>query len=379
MKTLQTIVLLLVITLVSCSKSDDSATPVAVNPIEISSFGPNTGAKNTIVIITGKGFSGNATSNTVTLNDKVCPVLEASSTKLTISVPPKSATGNFKVTVNGFSQESSVFTYVDTVVVSTLAGSTFGFADGQGNTAKFDSPEAISVDNAGNLFVADPYNHKIRKITPTGLVTTLAGSTVGFADGQGAGAQFNNVKGLTIDTAGNLYVADTNNNKIRKVSPTGIVTSIAGSSEGFTDGQGTAAQFTAPSGICIDTAGNLYVTDRFNHKIRKISSTGLVTTLAGSTDGFNDAQGILAQFSFPFGICIDSFGNLYVTDRFNNKIRKISPDGNVKTIAGSALGYQDGIGNTAEFSAPKGIIIDVSGVLYIADTGNEKIRKIVID
>ncbi len=371
------LVTLFALAIASCSKNDDPApAPPAVNPIEISSFGPATGPKNTVVTITGKGFSGNATSNTVTLNDKVCPVLQASTTQLTISVPPKSATGNFKVTVNGFSQESSVFTYVDTVTVSTLAGSTNGFANGQGPSAQFKTPDDLAVDASGNIFVADVINHVIRKITSTGAVSTIAGSTLGFADGQGSAARFNSPSGLTIDSSGNLYVSDTNNNKIRKISPTGLVTTLAGSTAGFADGQGSSDQFDGPSKIVVDASGNLYVADLFNHKIRKISPSGIVTTLAGSTAGFVDGQGAAAQFNFPDYIAIDALGNIYVADTDNSKIRKITTQGLVSTFAGSTYGFSDGQSVTAQFSVPQGMCLDVAGNLYVADLENHKIRKI---
>ncbi len=372
------LVTLFVLVIASCSKSDDPAPtpPAAENPIEISSFGPNTGAKNTIVTITGKGFSGNATSNAVTLNDKVCPVLQASTTQLTISVPPKSVTGNFKVTVNGFSQESSIFTYVDTVTVSTLAGSSAGFADGQDSAAQFGTPRDIAVDATGNVYVADFGNNKIRKITPTGMVSTFAGSTSGTAEGQGTAAQFTNTRAIAIDFSGNLYVADAGNNKIRKITPSGLVSTLAGGTVGFADGQGTAAQFDSPTGIITDMSGNLYVADSDNDKIRKITPTGVVTTIAGSTRGFADGQGGLAQFNDPTGITLDSLGNLFVIDENTHKIRKITPTGLVSTIAGSTQGFTNGQGTASQFFLPFGITIDASGNLFVADASNHQIRKI---
>lgn len=364
--------------LTSCSKNDDAPTPpVAENPIAISSIGPNTGPKNTAVVITGIGFSPNATSNLVTLNGKTCTVVQASSTQLNIVIPPAAGTGNIKVTVNGFNRESNTFTFIDTVTVSTLAGSTQGFADGQGTTARFDFPEGVAVDATGNVYVTDRFNHKIRKITPTGVVSTFAGSTLGFAEGQGVAAQFNNLQGLTIDASGNLYVSDSENHKIRKISPTGLVSTLAGSTAGFADGQGTAAQFKSPAGLTVDVTGNLYVADAGNHKIRKISPTGVVTTIAGSTRGFADGQGTAAQFNFPLGITIDPSGNLYIVDARNDKIRKITSTGLVSTIAGSTTGFADGQGIVAQFSFPFGITIDALGNLYVVDAVNNKIRKII--
>jgi sugar lactone lactonase YvrE len=439
-KTLKVIIAILVFAalslqffaLTSCSKNDDSPTPTPTptSDLAISSFGPTTGPKNTSVVITGVGFSNNATSNVVTLNGKPCLVNQASTTQLNITIPPAAGTGNIQVTVNGFTVSSNTFTFIDTVTVSTLAGSTRGFANGTGSGARFDEPIGIASDATGNIFVTE--NEKIRKISPSGVVTTFAGSTFGFADGLGTAAQFNRPRGVAFDATGNLYVgdsfnsrirkistigvvttlagsgtfgfadgvgntaqfylprgiatdaignvyvSDSNNYKIRKISPTGVVTTYAGTTLGFADGVGVAAQFDEPSGVVIDASGNLFVTDRNNHKIRKINSGGVVTTFAGSTFGFADGNGISAQFIRPEGIAIDNHDNVFVSDQ-NHRIRKITPTGLVTTIAGSTFGYADGTGLMAQFNFPQGICFDTNGILYVTDTQNHKIRKIVID
>ena len=259
--------------------------------------------------------------------------------------------------------------------VSTLAGSTQGYTDGSGDTAQFHAPISVATDAADNLYVGDVHNNIIRKITPTGEVSTLAGSTAGFADGTGA-AQFDQPWGVSTDTAGNVYVADINNNKIRKITPEGVVSTLAGSIQGYADGNGASAKFFLPRGVATDTAGNVYVADTSISKIRKISSAGVVSTLAGSTQGFADGTGAAAQFNQPYGLTTDTAGNVYVADTFNNKIRKITPAGEVTTLAGSTAGFADGIGATAKFYFPACVAIDAAGNVYVADAHNHKIRKI---
>ena len=259
--------------------------------------------------------------------------------------------------------------------VSTLAGSTQGYTDGSGDTAQFHAPISVATDAADNLYVGDVHNNIIRKITPTGEVSTLAGSTAGFADGTGA-AQFDQPWGVSTDTAGNVYVADANNNKIRKITPEGVVSTLAGSIQGYADGNGAAAKFFLPRGVATDTAGNVYVADTSISKIRKISSAGVVSTLAGSTQGFADGTGAAAQFNQPFGLTTDAAGNVYVADTFNNKIRKITPAGEVSTLAGSTAGFANGTEATAKFDFPASVATDAAGNVYVADTHNNKIRKI---
>ncbi|WP_136152987.1 T9SS type A sorting domain-containing protein [Flavobacterium sangjuense] len=263
-------------------------------------------------------------------------------------------------------------------IVSTLAGSTQGFSDGAGGSAQFYHPFGVATDTAGNVYVADTENNKIRKITPAGVVSTLAGSgTCGFLNGSGATAQFCSPTGVVTDATGNVYVADLINHRIRKITPTGVVSTLAGGATyGFADGSGTAAKFNAPRGVTIDAAGNVYVADSENNKIRKITPAGMVSTLAGSTVGFADGTGSAAQFYYPFGVATDPAGNLYVADAYNNKIRKITPTGVVSTLAGSTQGFADGAGVSAQFHFPEGVAIDSAGNIYIGDQSNERIRKI---
>lgn len=260
--------------------------------------------------------------------------------------------------------------------VTTYAGSSLGFADGTINFAQFYVPCGVAVDNVGNLYIGDRNNHRIRKITTTGAVFTLAGSVGGFQDGIGSLAKFNAPSGIAIDMLGNIFVADAGNNRIRKISTSGLVTTIAGTTAGFNDGAASVAQFNYPTGIAVDFAGNLYIADPGNNRIRKISTSGIVSTLAGNnTNGFADGVGALAQFNYPIGLA-ESFGNIFVADTNNNRIRKINSTGLVTTLAGSSSGYVDGTGTIAKFYSPYGLTIDSAGNIIVVDSGNNRIRKI---
>jgi len=290
--------------------------------------------------------------------------------------------GNLYVADNG---DSTIRKITPTGVVTTLAGKagSSGSADGSGAAARFYSLFGVACDAAGNLYVTDLGN-TIRTITPTGLVSTLAGTAgpPGSVDGSGSAARFDFPQGIAGDAAGNLYVADTGNNAIRKITPAGEVTTLAGKagSSGSADGSGTAARFSVPAGIACDAAGNLYVAEIGNDTIRKITPAGEVTTLAGKagSEGSADGSGAAARFNAPAGIACDTAGNLYVADSGNDTIRKITPAGEVTTLAGKAgsSGSADGNGVAARFLNPGGIAGDAAGNLYVADTGNDTIRKI---
>jgi sugar lactone lactonase YvrE len=263
-------------------------------------------------------------------------------------------------------------------VVSTLAGSGVNsYGDGTGTSSGFSAPNSVTIDSAGNVYVADSSNYRIRKITSAGVVSTFAGSgTSTYLDATGTSAGFNSPYGIAVDSAGNVYVGDTNNHRIRKITSAGVVTTLAGSGvASYADGTGTNAGFNTPGGIAVDSAGNVYVADQTNNRIRKITSGGVVTTLAGSGTGtYLDATGTNAGFKIPKGVAIDSVGNVYVTDWNNSRIRKIDTSGVVTTFAGGGSG--DGTGTNAGFSGVFGIAVDSVGNIYVADTGINRIRKI---
>jgi sugar lactone lactonase YvrE len=269
--------------------------------------------------------------------------------------------------------------------VTTLAGvvGVAGTTDGTGTAALFDYPNGVAIGGDGNLYVTDHGANTIRKITPGGAVTTLAGApgVSGSTDGTGAAARFFELIGVAIDSSGNLYVADNGNNTIRKVTPAGAVTTLAGSPTvtGSTDGEGAAASFFDPYGVAVDPSGNVLATD--DTCIRKITPGGSVTTFAGvESSGSSDGLGAAARFLSPFGVAVDASGNAYVADNGNDTIRKVTPAGAVTTLAGSAgqSGNADGTGPAARFNRPAGVAVDGAGNLFVADDGNDTIRKITL-
>ncbi|MFN8273556.1 MAG: T9SS type A sorting domain-containing protein [Flavobacteriaceae bacterium] len=267
--------------------------------------------------------------------------------------------------------------------VSSIAGNgNSGALDGLGINASFNSPYGIAVNTNGDVYVADYQNNKIRKINSLGVVSTFSGNGNGESiDGQGILASFNRPVSLTIDPSGSILVADFYGHKIRKITPNGNVTTIAGNGEdGNTDGSALESSFSYPVGVVTDASGNIFIADQNNHKIRKISTDGNVTTFAGSgIAGFADGTAATAKFNGPTGITIDDLNNLYVADQQNQRIRKISSGGFVSTVAGNGFLFnQDGIGANAYFRWPTGVTIDNTGYLYVADSNNYTIRKICL-
>jgi serine/threonine-protein kinase len=323
--------------------------------------------------------------------------------------------------------------------VTTFAGNgAMGFADGKATDASFSNLMGIAIDSAGNTYVADSRNNRIRKVSFNGTVTTLAGSGKdGSADGKGVSASFFFPVAVAAGANGNVYVADTHNSLIRKIAPDGTVTTLVGrnqpvkkdlsdslqkldnpygiaagkdgtiyftdwakdlvckispdgklsevagdGSPGAEDGVGHAASFYLPEGIAVDENGTLYIADCYNNMIRKISPNGTVITLAGKAGkhnvGSKDGKGAAASFNHPCGIAVDNKGDVYVADAGNNKIRKITPDGVVSTLAGTGKrGLANGDAKAASFNRPFGVAVDGAGNVYVADYQNNLIRKII--
>lgn len=269
-------------------------------------------------------------------------------------------------------------------LVLTIAGQldSIGALNGPALQSHFNNPHGIATDGFGNIYVADRFGHRIRKITPGGTVSILAGSGVqGTADGVGATAEFNEPWGLCADSLGNVYVADTRNNKIRKIDINGNVTTLAGTGNfGTSNGPALASTFGNPTGIEIDeNSGIIYIADHLTHIIRKIDPAGNVSTLAGTPflTGNVNGQGSSARFNRPYGLELDNNGNIIVADEWNHAIRRITPTGLVTTIAGGGtVGSQDGTGVGATFNYPWDIAVDANGDMFVVDGYNDVVRKI---
>jgi sugar lactone lactonase YvrE len=279
---------------------------------------------------------------------------------------------------------SAASAHAQSLSIRTFAGSTtVGATNGLGTAARFDHPVGLATDLSGNIYVADTENSTIRKITSDGNVSTLAGlaGNFGSTDGAAAGARFYGPEAVAANAAGQLFVADSANSTIRKIVGNSVSTfaGVAGVFNSF-DGTGSNAQFYHPEGIATDPAGNVYVADTWNHTIRKISPAGAVTTLAGLVGNFGAADGTnsKARFNRPTGLAVDGGTNLFVADSLNHTIRKISSTGTATTIAGLAgvWGSSDGTNNAARFYLPEGIGIAANGDLYVTDSGNQTLRKI---
>ncbi|MDY6792391.1 MAG: Ig-like domain-containing protein, partial [Thermodesulfobacteriota bacterium] len=286
-------------------------------------------------------------------------------------------------------------------IIDTVAGNGVSGYSGDGGPstdAQLYFPDGVTIDAAGNQYIADTYNHRIRKIDTDGIITTIAGNGIMGYNGDGmpaTEATLNYPKGVAIDSSGNLYIADSGSYRIRKVDTIGIITTVAGGGSTIGDGLATQRTLYWPGGVTLDTWGNLYIADTFNHRIRKVDPAGLMTTVAGTGGGYwmgyaqggfsgDGGPGIEAELDNPTDVAIDSSGNLYIADQRNNRIRKVDTSGIITTVAGSGdvgggNGGFDGDGGLATealLNYPHGLAVDTTGNIFIADQGNNRIRKV---
>jgi hypothetical protein len=334
------------------------------------------------ILIAGTNFSSSISGNTVAINGVTGIVTSASSNQLAV-VFTTAVTGKISVTVNGNTATSGIDTRIINLSVSTFAGSgAIGSDNGAGTVASFNGQWGCAMGANGNLYVADSYSHEIRKIAFDGTVSTVAGSgKQGNQDGPSGTATFNFPFGIVVDKNDNIYVSEIGFDNIRKIAPDGTVSTFAGSPTGrigSSDGADTSATFNDPLGLATDADGNIYVADAANNKIRKITPAGVVTTIAGNgTAGAGNGTALSATFNTPLSVAIDAANNLYVTEQKNYDVRKIAVDGTVTTVAGTGQpGSADGAGTSAGFNYPVGIVADLSGNLYVTDKGYGTIRII---
>lgn len=277
--------------------------------------------------------------------------------------------------------------------VTTYAGTgSAGFVNGDTSVAQFNKPFGICIDPEGNVYLADAYNHRIRKIGIDGQVSTYAGTGIaGYLDGPADEARFNQPLNICFDDEGNMFVSDFLNQRIRKISADMQVTTIAGNGQaGYQEGPANQAMFNYPRGICLDDTGNIYIGDSWNHRIRKISVDGIVSTWTGggtvmgvqSIGSHVDASDTAARFYTPCELSIDQSNNIFVADAYNHMIRKIDPTRMVTTIAGSGNpgpaggGFQNGNASEAMFKVPTACFVSLTGTIYVGDGENQRVRKI---
>lgn len=289
---------------------------------------------------------------------------------------------------------SSIFTTTSAQnYITTYAGTgSTGFVNGDTSIAQFNRPFGICIDQEGNLYIADAYNHCIRKIGIDGIVSTYAGTgQAGYLDGVATEAKFNQPINICLDDEGNMYVSDFINQRIRKISSEMEVTTIAGTGiAGYQEGLAMDAQFNYPRGICLDDTGNIYIGDSWNHRIRKISTEGIVNTWAGggsiigvqSVGDYIDDSDTSARFYTPCELSIDQYNNIFVADAYNHRIRKINAAREVSTIAGSGGfgpdggGFQNGPGDQAQFDTPTALQVILDGSVFVGDGANNVLRQI---
>ncbi|MFY0510159.1 RICIN domain-containing protein [Streptomyces anulatus] len=277
--------------------------------------------------------------------------------------------------------------------ISTVAGT--GVAGFKGDNepavaAQLNRPYGIAVDSAGSVYFSDHSNHRIRRVTTDGKINTVAGATAGFRGdaGPAVSAQLNGPREVAVDRAGAVYVADSSNHRVRKITADGQISTVAGSGVAGFGGDGgpaTAARLNLPLGVAVDSAGALYVCDYHNQRVRKITADGQISTVAGSgVAGFagDGGSAVTAQLRNPYAVVVNSDGELFIADSSNHRVRKITADGQISTVAGTgSAGYggDDGPATSAKLNTPLGVVVDSTGVLYISDYQNHRVRKVTPD
>jgi len=350
------------------------------------------------VTIAGTGFSDQPVADTVYFNGKQAVVNSATATQLVVTVPPQAGTGTVSIALKSGTLSGPIFTYDYQYMVTTLAGGNPNMLDGTGTNAGFGVLNGITNDRNGNLYLGDLTNDNIRKVTTDkGVVTTIAGAGMVLADVDGpiATAAFASPADIIVNGS-TIYVLDAGSGSrgasLRIISGNNVTTLAGGGSGGgsgggatppggWTNGTGTAATFGNSWGFARDANGNFFIADANNQLIREVTPAGVVTTFAGSGGiGHVDGTGTNAYFHGPADIAIDKSGNIFVADEGNQMIRKITPAGVVTTFAGSgSIGSADGVGTAASFYDPEGICFDNNGNLLVADAMNNKIRMIAPD
>jgi NHL repeat len=276
-------------------------------------------------------------------------------------------------------------------VISTVAGNGIYDYSGDGDAAtnaSLKSPSGVAVDAYGNIFIADENDHRVRKVNTSGIITTVAGNGIGSYSGDGdeaTNASLDDPYSVAVDSSGNLFIAEIGNQRIRKVSTNGIITTVAGNGTADYSGDGGAATNASlhwPYGVTIDSIGNLFIADLDNHRIRKVDTNGIITTVAGN--GMADYSGdggaaTNASLNYPYNVAMDNDGNLFIADQYNHRIRRVDTNGIITTVAGNGTAAYAGDGNAAtnaSLNYPDGVALDTTGNLFISDEDNERIRKV---
>ncbi|MEV0262987.1 RICIN domain-containing protein [Streptomyces sp. NPDC050617] len=278
--------------------------------------------------------------------------------------------------------------------ISTVAGTGEAGSGGDGGPAveaQLKNPAGVAVDNTGALYISDRNGHRVRKVTTDGKISTVAGTGAQGSDGDdgpAVKARLNTPRGIAVDSSGTVYIVDSENHRIRKVTADGKITTIAGTGAkgpGGDGGPATKAQLNTPYGVAVDSAGTVYVADRINHRVRMITTDGKITTAAGTGakgPGGDGGPATKAQLSYPWGVAVDGAGDLYIADAGNCRVRKVTADGKITTIAGTGAKGSDGDGGPAtkaQLSDGMAVVVDSTGTLYISDHRNHRVRKVTTD